>query len=327
MYFGSVRFYKNLILLAVLIMIAVPSVSAFRLRASLEEREAQIAGLEEELANTQQGLMDKEQQASLNAGSGESPGGANAPVGSAAPEAVPAPEEPLTPEMIHYQSLYPDFYAPEEYHATQHNPGTIYLTFDDGPSKNTSKVLKILADHDVKATFFVIAQSDETGYQRMRDIVAQGHTLGMHSYCHEYHTVYQSVEAFLDDMYQIFTQIREVTGTTPTLFRFPGGSINSYNAGIYQELVAEMMRRGFVPCDWNMSGEDAVNGTHTPSQIVRNVMKTVGWVESGYVLLHDGDYATTTADALDPLIRELQDKGFRFDRLTPDIKPVLFGYQ
>jgi len=321
MYFGSVRFYKNLILLAVLIMIAVPSVAAFRLRASLAERESQVAGLEEELANTQQSLINTERQlASLNAGDGEDPAKAEAP------KEPSTPEDALTPEMIHYQSLYPDFYAPEEYHATQRSPKTIYLTFDDGPSKNTSKVLKVLADHDVKATFFVIAQSDETGYQRMRDIVDQGHTLGMHSYCHEYNTVYQSVEAFLDDMYKIFTQIREVTGTTPTLFRFPGGTINSYNAGIYQELVAEMMRRGFVPCDWNMSGEDAVNGTHTPAQIVRNVMKTVDWVESGYVLLHDGDYASTTADALDTLIGELQDEGFRFDRLTPEIKPVLFGY-
>jgi len=313
MYFGSVRFYKNLILLAVLVMIAVPSAAAFRLHASLAEQEARTAGLETELADAQQRLTDTEQQlASLTVQEEEK---------------TAETKEALTPEMIHYQSLYPDFYAPEEYHATQRTPETIYLTFDDGPSKNTSKVLKVLADHDVKATFFVIAQSDETGYQRMRDIVAQGHTLGMHSYCHEYSTVYQSVEAFLDDMYQIFTQIREVTGTTPTLFRFPGGSINSYNAGIYQELVAEMMRRGFVPCDWNMSGEDAVNGTHTPSQIVRNVMKTVDWVESGYVLLHDGDYASTTADALDSLIGELQGKGFRFDKLTPDIKPVLFGYQ
>jgi len=316
MYFGSVRFYKNLILLVVLILIAVPTATAFRLHASLREEESRAAGLEEELADTQQRLTDTEQQ--LAALTPQTAGDAME---------TDTPRGSTTPEMIHYQSLYPDFYAPEEYHATQRSPGTIYLTFDDGPSKNTPKVLKVLADHDVKATFFVIAQSDETGRQRMRDIVAQGHTLGMHSYCHEYATVYQSVEAFLDDMYQIFTQIKEVTGTTPTLFRFPGGSINSYNAGIYQELVAEMMRRGFVPCDWNMSGEDAVNGSHSPSQIVQNVMKSLDWVKSGYVLLHDGDYATTTADALDTLIGELQDKGFRFDRLTPDIKPVLFGYQ
>jgi len=312
MYFGSVRFYKNLILLAVLILIAVPSVTAFRLHASLGEQEARAAGLEAELADTQQLLTDAEEKLADLA---------------TQPEKTEAPQAPLTPEMIHYQSLYPDFYAPEEYHAIQREPGTIFLTFDDGPSKNTPHVLKVLADHDVKATFFVIAQNDEEGFQRMRDIVDQGHTIGMHSYCHEYSTVYQSVEAFLDDMYQIFTQIKEVTGVTPTLFRFPGGSINSYNAGMYQELIAEMMRRGFVPCDWNMSGEDAVNGSHSPAQIVRNAMKTVDWVESGYLLLHDGGYASTTAEALDTLIGELQDKGFRFDKLTPEIKPVLFGYQ
>lgn len=326
MYFGSVRFYKNLILLAVLIMIAVPTAAAFHLHSSLGEQEAKAAGLEEELADTRQRLTDAEQRlAALPSETGGNK--ADAPGESTTSGKPAALGESTVAEKIHYQSLYPDFYAPEEYHATQHNPGTIYLTFDDGPSKNTPKVLKVLADHDVKATFFVIGQTDETGRQRMRDIVDQGHTLGMHSYCHEYGAVYQSVEAFLDDMYQIFTQIKEATGTTPTMFRFPGGSINSYNAGIYQELIAEMTRRGFVACDWNMSGEDAVNGTHTPSQIVQNVMKSLGWVKSGFVLLHDGDYAATTADALGTLIEELQDEGFRFDRLTPDIKPVLFGYQ
>ncbi len=314
MYIGSVRFYKNLILLAVIILITVPTVFTVRLSASIREREAamtelggEISRLEGELAETEQKLTELANQTD------------GAPAALAAADAAP--------EAISYQKLYPDFYAPEPYHATQRETGTVFLTFDDGPSKNTSRILEILAEEDVKATFFVTGRTNEKDLQRMRDIVAQGHTLGMHSYTHDYEKIYASVEAFLGDMYRVFTLIRETTGQTPTLFRFPGGSINAHNSGIYQELIAEMVRRGFVPYDWNMSAADTADPIPSAEQIVRNVMRNADRVQRGFVLMHDSAARVTTAEAVEDVIKELREKGFRFDRITPETRPVLFDYR
>lgn len=319
MYFGSVRFFKHLILAVVVILIALPTGLAIRfyeqrgaLRDSRQKLYDEVTRLHGELTNSRRQLTAKQKEVD----------GLNEQLSSAG---AGLPDSPS--EAIYYQSLYPDFYAPQPYQASGRTPGTVYLTFDGGPSSNTARILEILEAEDVKATFFVTGQSDEAGYQMMRDIAEQGHTLGMHSYSQDYARIYGSVEAFLDDMYQIFTQIQDATGQTPTVFRFPGGSINSYNAGIYQELVAEMLRRGFVPCDWNVSAEDAAGNSPGVDQIVRNVMGSMDRIERGFVLLHDGDSQTTTVDALETLIDELRALGFNFACMTPETKPVLFVYK
>ncbi len=315
MYIGSVRFYKNLILLVVIVLITVPTVFTVRLSASIRERETALTELGEEISRLEGELAETEQKLTELASRTDS-----------APAALGAAVDAV-PEAISYQKLYPDFYAPEPYHATQRVTGTVFLTFDDGPSKNTSRILEVLAEEDVKATFFVTGRSNEEDLQRMRDIVAQGHTLGMHSYTHDYDKIYVSVEAFLDDMYRIFTLIRETTGQTPTLFRFPGGSINGHNTGIYQELIAEMVRRGFVPCDWNMSAADTADPIPSAEQIVRNVMQNADRVRRGFVLMHDSAARVTTAEAVEGVIEELREKGFQFDRMTPETRPVLFDYR
>ena len=160
----------------------------------------------------------------------------------------------------------------------------------------------------------------------MRDIVAAGHTIGMHTYTHQYKTIYTSVESYLDDMYKMFTQIQEVTGVTPTVFRFPGGSINAYNANIYQDIISEMMRRGFVPYDWNISSEDAASNPPAANVIVSSVVKQASRVNHGVVLMHDSDYKYTTVAALPELIDKLKEQGFSFSEITPQTQPVIFAY-
>lgn len=307
MYFGSVRFFKNLILLAVVIMIAVPTGVSIHYKQQLSQQQEQLAGLqdtvagmEEQAAQTMLQLNELQQQQQI--------GGVQA-------------------GQLDYQKLYPDFYAPQELDASQKLHKTMYLTFDDGPSVRTDEILQILARHEVKATFFVVGKTDELSLQRMRNIVEQGHTLAMHSYSHDYKKIYASVEAYLDDMYRIFTLIRDTTGQTPTVFRMPGGSINGYNNGIYQELLAEMLRRGFLPCDWNLSSADAASPMPAAQQILLNVVGNAANKERGFVLMHDSASHTTTVEALEPMIVGLKELGFRFDRITPQTSPVLFSYR
>ena len=305
MYFGSVRFFKNLILLAVVVMIAIPSGVAFRQKGQLEQQSQQIAGLQDAVA----ALEEQAQQVML-------------PL-----DPEPKPEDGLDEDVMAYQTLYPDFYAPQELDASQKPHKTIYLTFDDGPSARTDEILEILERQQVKATFFVVGKTDEISQQRMRSIVEQGHTLAMHSYSHDYKKIYASVEAYLDDMYQLFTLIRETTGQTPSVFRFPGGSINGYNNGVYQELLAEMLRRGFVPCDWNLSSADAASPIPSAQQILLNVVGNAGNKERGFVLMHDSASRVTTVEALEPMIEQLREMGFAFDRITHQTSPVLFAYR
>lgn len=314
MYFGSVRFFKNLILLCVLVMILIPTVFAIRNASALVSARDEAALLRQE-TETLRAQLEQPQ----------------APVEPAVPlagsEQQEEPSQPsLSPEVPAYQSLYPDFYAPQPLDAQSWTADTIYLTFDDGPTETTDRVLEVLAEKEVKATFFVIGHTDEAAKQRMRDIVEQGHTLGMHSFSHDYDAIYSSVEAFLDDMYQIFTLIRDATGVTPTVFRFPGGSLNGHNNSIHQELMAEMLRRGFVPYDWNLSAQDATARPLTQQEVLNNVFTGASTRVRGFVLLHDGSNQLSTAQSLDTIIERFQEMGFQFDCIHPDTKPILFSY-
>ncbi len=233
----------------------------------------------------------------------------------------------LSADAPAYQLLYEDFYAPQPYGATERAENTAYLTFDDGPSERTDEILNTLAAKNVKATFFVIGHEDEANWARMRRIVEEGHTIGMHSYTHDYAKVYASVESFLDEFYRIFKQIQEVTGTTPTAFRFPGGSINGYDGGFYQEILSEMIRRGFVPYDWNISSEDAATGRIlSVDTLVNNVVRNADGKVRCFILFHDNADKVTSAQAVGPVIDRLKDKGFAFAPITPSTLPVLYNY-
>ena len=99
--------------------------------------------------------------------------------------------------------------AARVYRSVSVDPGKkqVALTFDDGPHPRlTLEILSILEEYGVKATFFVIGTDEPENLERMRRIVREGHTIGMHSYTHDYSVLYGSVEGFLGDFYKNFCQ-------------------------------------------------------------------------------------------------------------------------
>lgn len=226
-----------------------------------------------------------------------------------------------------YTQLYPDFYAPEWEGERVSGGKVCCLTFDDGPSVNTGRVLEILDRYEVKATFFVVGagKSGQADQERMRSIVAAGHTIAMHSWTHDYKKVYASVESFLDEFSALYQYIYEVTGVHPQLYRFPGGSINGYDRGVYQEIIAEMTRRGFIYFDWNASAQDATPTPRPSRDIAADCLKGVGR-ELVVVLAHDSAARGTTVDALPAIIEGYQNAGYTFSALHPGVEPVTFGY-
>lgn len=226
-----------------------------------------------------------------------------------------------------YQKKYEKLYIENDFLFRERGEKICYLTFDDGPSeKNTAKILDILKEYDIKATFFVINHKGERVEELYKRIVNEGHTIGVHSYSHEYDEIYDSVDAFLDDFNKMSNKIERITGVKPEIFRFPGGSVNTYNAGIYVELAAEMLRRGYAYYDWNVSSGDASYNIIPAGEIKRNVLK--GMYESGesIILFHDADQKTTTVEALPEIIEELLEEGYEFSKLDNDVKPIVFNY-
>lgn len=224
-----------------------------------------------------------------------------------------------------YTRLFPDLYAERPEKQIVYDK-TIYLTFDDGPSERTLEILKILKDHDIKATFFVIGKTDNFSKECMRKIVEEGHTIAMHSYTHDLKKIYSSVESFLEDMHKIYNLIYEVTGEKPSIFRFAGGSRNGFNKKNYKEIISEMVRRGFDYFDWNLCNNDSVGGSFLPvEKCIDNVCNYSSKYNSAVILMHDSKPKTTTVEALPKVIEKLKAQGFSFRKLKNEIYPGDFS--
>ena len=241
------------------------------------------------------------------------------------PEATRAAQ--LEGTTIAYQELYPDMMVEEMQPFDENKEKTVYLTFDDGPSGNTTAVLDALAAADAKATFFVIGSNIAGKEATLKRIVAEGHAIGVHTYSHNYNAVYASVEAFLEDFHQTYQAVYNAAGVYPTVFRFPGGSINGYNRNVYQEIISEMLRRGFVYYDWNGSCGDADGSARTWGQMADLVMQGVQNNDHPVILLHDGVDKAVTAQALPTILQRLTQAGYKCEALTNTVQPITFNYR
>lgn len=200
----------------------------------------------------------------------------------------------------------------------------VYLTFDEGPSENTAAILDILAEYDVKATFFVVGSEDEEAQALYQRIVDEGHTLGMRSYSNKYSVIYQSEEAFEEDYMKLRDYLHEVTGTEPRYYRFPGGSSNQISNVPMSSLIDFLNQRGTVYYDWNVSAGDAASMAYTPEEIVANVTEDVVKYKTSVVLLHDSSDKSATVEAVGPLIEALQEMDAEILPIDEDTQVIQF---
>ena len=182
----------------------------------------------------------------------------------------------------------------------------VYLTFDDGPSSNTSQILDILKKYNYKATFFVIGKEDEESRELYKRIVEEGHTLAMHSYSHKYNALYDSVDSFDEDFSRIQNYLFEVTGQECLFYRFPGGSSNHVSNADMKKFISYLNDRQITYFDWNVSSGDATSQAYTPEELVENVMEDVVKYKTSIVLMHDSSTKASTVKALEPMIKALE---------------------
>ena len=217
--------------------------------------------------------------------------------------------------------------GPSRTPASVQNDKKVYLNFDDGPSQNTLEIFRILMEHNAKATFFVV-NSKYNAY--MKQIVESGNAIALHTFTHNYKTIYQSEAAYFEDLQKISDVVKRETGVEAKVIRFPGGSSNTvsrrYQKGIMTRLTKQVEEKGYTYFDWNCSSGDA-NGNGIPAaKLLRNIQAETKHMNGHIVvLMHDSQAKTTTVEALPEILTYFESKGFTFEVLTPETPDVHHG--
>lgn len=198
----------------------------------------------------------------------------------------------------------------------------VYLTFDDGPGQYTNELLDVLAEYNVKATFFVIGKSDKHSIKMYQRIKKEGHTLAMHSYTHRYDKIYKSMKAFKEDFNKLSDLIYKATGERPKYYRFPGGSSNSVSSLPMTDFIAYLNKKGITYFDWNVINGDATGKNLSEKQMIHNVMSGVEQHDTSIVLLHDSVSKASTVKSLPALLKKLQEENYVILPITKYTKTI-----
>lgn len=244
------------------------------------------------------------------------------PAEEAAPETQDTPAQTQQPESS--SQSQPE--TPEEPTVPVDPDSIIYLTFDDGPSStSTGRILDILKENDVHATFFILNYSADK-LPLLQRMIDEGHTIGLHAYDHEYDVCYSTDDAYLDGITKLRDKLQEDLGYQAFCLRFPGGSSNTisrhYNEGIMSRLAEQVPDLGMEYYDWNVDSGDA-NGNHIPDDtLVANTTSELRKGKSNIVLMHDTDAKQTTVQALQAIIDYGKENGYHFEAIDRDTPPV-----
>ncbi|WBY63645.1 polysaccharide deacetylase family protein [Thermocaproicibacter melissae] len=247
---------------------------------------------------------------------------------AAASSAKPAPsssKRPAKPASTKPVEEDPDPSETPSYQTSLPKEKTVYLTFDDGPSSLTKPLLDILDQYQVKATFFVVGVNDKNETRDLQEIVKRGQAIGVHSWTHNYRQIYASEEAFFADFDRMHKAILDATGVDTKICRFPGGSVNSFNAKTRREIIMGLKRRGYVYFDWNVCSEDAAKAK-TPEEIYQYALNGVHQHRVSVVLFHNTAAKQATLQQLPRFLSTLKSEGYKFAVLdtSVDNSPFIF---
>lgn len=274
-----IRRLKKMIVGTIIAMVVIPVIASIILGIRVHSLQKEVMGLKEELTATRKQLESSEETGIYTTATVETSS-------RDIPEAAALVQEPE-----------------EDYSMYDKR---IYLTFDDGPSRNTDKILDILKEYDAKATFFVVGKTDEESVRAYQRIVAEGHTLAMHSYSHKYSEIYASKESFEQDLRQLQEYLYQITGVWPRFFRFPGGSSNTVSKVDMQELIEYLNESGITYFDWNIASGDAISGQLGKDTIVNNCIGGIKAKQECMILMHDASDKNSTVEALSLLIEQVR---------------------
>lgn len=199
-----------------------------------------------------------------------------------------------------------------------------YLTFDDGPTYVvTNALLNVLKKENVKATFFVVGKEIEGKESILQRIHNEGHSIGLHTYSHNFKKIYRSTEVFIEEMKKTSNKIEEITGSAPKIIRFPGGSSKHLNASTLEELH----KNNFKVYDWNVNVCDGINPNLSASQLVKNSQVIKGNKDVAIILLHCNFNNKNTIKALPEIIKYYIDLGYEFKTISEDTPEYYYKFR
>ena len=177
-----------------------------------------------------------------------------------------------------------------------------YLTFDDGPSNYLPKILDILAEYDVQATFFMIGVNlaNPNTHDYVRRAVAEGHYVGAHSMTHIYSRIFEQGYG-VSEMLEAIDLIEEITGTRPILVRFPFGTA----PGMTEYLASQVQAAGLRVWDWTVDSLDW-RDNETAESILERTKEQI-FRDREVILLHE---LSITVEILPDLIEYLLEQGY-----------------
>lgn len=191
----------------------------------------------------------------------------------------------------------------------------VYLTFDDGPSKDiTPQILDILKENDVKATFFVLGARVDLYPETLKRAFDEGHYIANHGYSHQYSKIYESKDTVFQEYIECENSIRNALNNqeyNSYLFRFPGGSTGGRYERIKAEAREHFQNYGIAFTNWNCLTGDA-EGKNTKEECIQEVINTKDGRGSLILLMHDANDKPQTVESLPEIIQMLKDEGYVF---------------
>lgn len=180
------------------------------------------------------------------------------------------------------------------------NEKVVALTFDDGPDEiHTAKIADILAKEQVKATFFIIGSKAGKNEKLLSHIIAEGHTLGNHSYSHAFFFDLFGRKKMERDLQKTDETIMALTGENTVLFRPPYGVTNPVLAKVVKKL-------GYKTIGWSIKSLDTV--LKDEDKIIERIKDRLH--PGAVILMHDD--REITAKVLEKVILMIKAEGYQF---------------
>ena len=190
-----------------------------------------------------------------------------------------------------------------------------YLTFDDGPNTQvTPKILDILKEEDVKATFFVIGKYVEMHPEIVKREYEEGHYIANHGYDHNNSILYKDKESFMNEVEKTDMAIGNAIGIEDYcshIFRFPNGFMSPSNKAKKKEALNILSEMNYTYIDWNCLNNDSVK-KYSRQELMNNLKKTSKNKGALVVLMHDTKDVSDSSTILKESIQYLKSEGYEF---------------
>ncbi len=309
----SVDFYKKLIMfILALIFLSALFFSGFAIKAYFDNKKIENHGNTPSIGASEEQFISGDEIGKLAA---KAESKKKELQGQQAAEAEsPKPQEPKP--QIHSEDL-----GSKEYYAEPKK--VVYLTFEDGASKNTEKIIEILHENSVRATFFFNTNEEKSSYEIIKEAFDNGNAIGiLTSSTAPLSEVYATPQDYGRDLDQSAIRIEYITGVRPDIVRFSGGSKNAYIGSRTQEFVDEVTRRNMVYFDWNLCAE-GTGRVRNLDALVANATNIKSGTDRYILLMHDNGNVNT-CEALRRVIKFYKNEGFEFMPLSSSVKPIVF---